>query len=68
EMDQKIQRTIHTQFKDCTLICIARTFSNCAVLDAGNIAEFDTPLNLFNQEGGAFRGLCKRSSITLSNI
>ncbi|KAJ7097438.1 P-loop containing nucleoside triphosphate hydrolase protein, partial [Mycena epipterygia] len=32
-----------TQFKDRTLICIA-------LMEAGKIAEFDTPLNLFNRD------------------
>ncbi|KAJ7259774.1 ABC protein [Mycena rebaudengoi] len=74
ETDKKIQQTIQTQFKDQTLICIAHrlrtiiSYDRILVLDAGNIVEFDSPLKLFNQEGGVFRGLCERSSITLGDI
>ncbi|KAJ6632266.1 P-loop containing nucleoside triphosphate hydrolase protein [Mycena sp. CBHHK59/15] len=74
ETDNKIQRTIQTQFKDRTLICIAHrlrtilSYDRILVLDSGNIAEFDTPLNLFNKDAGVFRGLCERSSITLTDI
>ena len=38
------------------------------MLDAGQIAEFDTPANLFNTPGGIFRSMCDRSSISLSDI
>lgn len=31
-------------------------------MDAGNVAELDTPLNLYDQ-GGIFRGMCERSGI-----
>ncbi|KAJ7708108.1 P-loop containing nucleoside triphosphate hydrolase protein [Mycena rosella] len=74
ETDNKIQRTIQTQFKDRTLICIAHrlrtiiSYDRILVLDAGKIAEFDTPLNLFNQAEGVFRGLCEKSNITLTDI
>lgn len=37
-------------------------------MDAGTIAEFDTPANLFNMSSGIFRGMCERSSITLDDI
>ena len=37
-------------------------------MDAGKIAEFDTPTNLFKLEGGIFRGMCERSGITLEDI
>ncbi|KAJ7237166.1 hypothetical protein C8J57DRAFT_1529689 [Mycena rebaudengoi] len=48
---------------DQTLICIAHqlgtiiSYDRILVLDAGNVVQFDSPLKLFNQEGGVFRGL-----------
>ena len=43
-------------------------YDRICVLDAGQIAEFDTPANLFNMPGGIFRSMCERSSITLGDI
>ena len=37
-------------------------------MDAGTIAEFDTPENLYKRHDGIFRGMCERSSITLDDI
>ena len=37
-------------------------------MDSGNVAELDTPLNLYDQENGIFRGMCERSGITLEDI
>ena len=37
-------------------------------MDAGGIAEFDTPANLYNRADGIFRGMCERSTITLEDI
>nr|VWO99753.1 Phosphate:H symporter (Phosphate:H symporter, variant) [Ganoderma boninense] len=74
ETDRKIQDTIASEFADRTILCIAhrlRTiigYDRICVLDAGQIAEFDTPANLFNMTGGIFRGMCERSSISLSDI
>ncbi|KAJ6537690.1 P-loop containing nucleoside triphosphate hydrolase protein [Mycena capillaripes] len=74
DTDNKIQRTIQTQFRDRTLICIAHrlrtilSYDRILVLDAGKIAEFDTPLNLFNKDDGLFRSLCEKSNITSSDI
>ncbi|EFI27939.1 ABC protein [Coprinopsis cinerea okayama7 len=74
ETDKKIQQTIQTQFEGKTLICIAhrlRTilgYDRVLVLDSGNIAEFDSPLALFNQLDGIFRGLCLRSNISENDI
>lgn len=31
-------------------------------MDQGNVAELDTPINLYDQ-GGIFRGMCDRSGI-----
>ena len=37
-------------------------------MDAGRIAEFDTPTRLFAMEDGIFRGMCDRSKIPLEDI
>ncbi|KAG6864331.1 hypothetical protein C0991_010403 [Blastosporella zonata] len=74
ETDKKIQTTIQNSFRDQTLICIAhrlRTiirYDRILVLDAGVIAEFDTPSNLFQRTDGFFRGLCEKSNITWDDI
>ncbi|KAJ7039618.1 ABC protein [Mycena alexandri] len=74
ETDHKIQNTIQTQFKDNTLLCIAHrlrtiiSYDRILVLEAGKIAEFDTPLMLFNRPDSIFRVLCEKSNISLSDI
>ncbi|EKM58203.1 uncharacterized protein PHACADRAFT_116921 [Phanerochaete carnosa HHB-10118-sp] len=74
ETDKKIQDTIATEFRDRTILCIAhrlRTiigYDRICVMNAGTIAEFDTPENLFGKPGGIFHGMCERSSITLEDI
>lgn len=74
ETDAKIQQTIQTQFSHKTLLCIAHrlrtiiSYDRILVLDSGNIAEFDTPLNLFHTPGSIFRGMCERSGITAGEI
>ncbi|TDL20835.1 ABC protein [Rickenella mellea] len=74
ETDSKIQYTIQTEFRDRTLLCIAHrlrtilSYDRILVLDAGQIVEFDTPLNLFRNENGIFRGMCQRSNITMDEI
>ncbi|KAK4704538.1 lysophospholipase, partial [Phenoliferia sp. Uapishka_3] len=51
--DSRIQETIRKEFKSKTLLCIAhrlRTIINydkVLVMDQGELAEFDTPINLF---------------------
>ena len=37
-------------------------------MDAGRIAEFDTPTGLYNMEDSIFRGMCDRSNISLEDI
>ncbi|KAJ7887711.1 MRP-like ABC transporter [Mycena leptocephala] len=74
ETDNKIQRTIQTQFKDRTLICIAYRlctiilYDRILVLYAGKKAEFDTPLNLFKRNESLFQSLCDKSNITSGDI
>ncbi|EJD07137.1 ABC protein [Fomitiporia mediterranea MF3/22] len=74
ETDSKIQYTIQTEFRDRTLLCIAHrlrtilSYDRILVLDAGEVAEFDTPANLYRMENGIFRGMCQRSNITLEEI
>ncbi|KAF2969808.1 hypothetical protein GQX73_g3732 [Xylaria multiplex] len=69
ETDDKIQRTMAVGFKGRTLLCIAhrlRTiigYDRICVMDAGRIAELGTPLELWEIEGGIFRGMCERSGI-----
>ncbi|KAI6039822.1 ABC transporter [Pisolithus marmoratus] len=74
ETDRKIQDTIATEFRDRTILCIAHrlrtiiSYDRICVLDAGTIAEFDTPVNLYSIPNGTFRGMCERSSISLNDI
>lgn len=38
-------------------------------MDAGQVAEFDTPLNLFDRPGGSiFRSMCDTASLTRDDI
>ncbi|KAK3715700.1 ATP-binding cassette transporter yor1 [Vermiconidia calcicola] len=68
ETDQKIQRTIVRGFKGKTLLCIAHRlktiigYDRILVMDQGNVAELDAPVNLYDQ-GGIFRSMCDRSGI-----
>ncbi|EWM27872.1 multidrug resistance-associated protein 1-like isoform 1 [Nannochloropsis gaditana] len=68
ETDRLIQETIRTQFRGATLLTIAHRiftlvdYDRIAVLDAGTVVEFDTPLNLLKKKGGAFRGLAEKAA------
>ncbi|WFD27284.1 hypothetical protein MNAN1_002280 [Malassezia nana] len=74
ETDAKIQRTIRTEFADRTLLCIAHRLSTIigydkiCVMDDGKVAEFDTPLRLFDHVNSIFRGMCDRSGIKREEI
>ena len=73
ETDDKIQATIAQGFQGRTLLCIAhrlRTiigYDRICVMDAGQIAEMDTPMELW-QRGGIFRSMCDRSGIRFEDI
>ncbi|KAK2866207.1 hypothetical protein Q7C36_002263 [Tachysurus vachellii] len=68
ETDDLIQSTIRTQFEDCTVFTIAHRlntimdYTRVLVLDKGQIAEFDTPANLFAQKG-IFYGMAKDAGL-----
>ncbi|KAK4057952.1 hypothetical protein OIO90_001171 [Microbotryomycetes sp. JL221] len=72
--DAKIQRTIREQFTDKTLLIIAhrlRTIIDCdrvLVMSDGQVAEFDTPINLFRMRNGIFASMCERSGITEADM
>ncbi|KAI0332194.1 multidrug resistance-associated ABC transporter [Cubamyces sp. BRFM 1775] len=65
--DAKIQATIREEFGDSLLLTVAhrlRTvidYDRLIVLDKGELAEFDTPLNLIQKEGSIFRNMCLKS-------
>jgi ABC-type multidrug transport system fused ATPase/permease subunit len=52
ETDEKIQECLRQDLKTCTVITIAHrintilNYGRILVMDAGEIAEFDTPANL----------------------
>jgi ATP-binding cassette subfamily C (CFTR/MRP) protein 1 len=60
-------------FRNKTLLCIAHRlktiidYDRICVMDQGQIAELDTPINLYNA-GGIFRGMCERSGIRREEI
>lgn len=67
ETDKAIQKTISTEFADCTILCIAHRlhtvieYDRILVLDQGKILEFDNPLSLLNNTESSFFKMCKNS-------
>lgn len=37
-------------------------------MDGGRVAEFDTPLNLFDREDSIFQSLCNEAGLTRQDI
>lgn len=37
-------------------------------MDGGEVAEFDTPLNLFDKEDSIFRSLCDEAGLSRSDV
>ena len=63
ETDIFLQRMIRKQFAQCTSLTIAHRLNTImdsdrvCVMDAGLVAEYDTPYNLLHKENGIFRGM-----------
>lgn len=60
ETDDLIQQTIHSEFRECTILTIAHRintimdYSRIMVLDNGKICEFDTPESLLQNKDSLF--------------
>lgn len=69
ETDDLIQKTIRTEFKDCTILTIAHRLNTIMdsdkviVLDKGLLVEFDSPEALLSDTNTIFYGMAKKSGL-----
>ncbi|XP_046577436.1 multidrug resistance-associated protein 1-like isoform X2 [Haliotis rubra] len=69
ETDDLIQRTIRSEFKDCTVLTIAHRlntvmdYDRILVLDNGRVCEFDTPSSLLQQPDSIFYNMAKTAGL-----
>ncbi|XP_023294641.2 multidrug resistance-associated protein 1 isoform X2 [Lucilia cuprina] len=69
ETDDLIQKTIRSEFKECTVLTIAHRLNTILdsdkviVLDKGEISEFDSPENLLNNSQSAFYSMAKDANL-----
>ncbi|KAK7050453.1 oligomycin resistance ATP-dependent permease YOR1 [Favolaschia claudopus] len=74
ETDAKLQRTIRTEFASATVVSIAHRLNTIAyydrilVMDQGQVAEFDTVLNLYDKRDSIFRSLCDEANLQRTDI
>ncbi|KAG0164899.1 hypothetical protein DFQ28_008804 [Apophysomyces sp. BC1034] len=67
QTDKAIQKTISTEFVDCTILCIAHRlhtvieYDRILVLDHGEVKEFASPLDLINDADSVFYKMCQNS-------
>lgn len=43
-------------------------YDRILVMDAGRVAEFDTPLALFDKEDSIFRSLCNEANLSRADV
>uniref|UniRef100_A0A182PLM5 Multidrug resistance-associated protein 1 n=1 Tax=Anopheles epiroticus TaxID=199890 RepID=A0A182PLM5_9DIPT len=73
ETDDLIQRTIRTEFKDCTVLTIAHRLNTIMdsdkviVLDKGQIVEFAPPAELLQSKTSAFYSMAKDAGLVKSH-
>nr|XP_029724825.1 multidrug resistance-associated protein 1-like isoform X4 [Aedes albopictus] len=69
ETDDLIQRTIRTEFKDCTVLTIAHRlntimdYDKVIILDKGQISEFAAPSELLQNKSSAFYSMAKDAGL-----
>nr|XP_022309966.1 multidrug resistance-associated protein 1-like isoform X1 [Crassostrea virginica] len=69
ETDELIQRTIKTEFSDCTVLSIAHRlntvmdYDRIMVMDKGLIVEFDSPQTLLQNKSGVFYSMAKDANL-----
>ncbi|XP_064405659.1 multidrug resistance-associated protein 1-like [Halichondria panicea] len=69
ETDDLIQKTIRTEFADCTVITIAHRLNTIMdydmvmVLDSGRIAEYDSPTGLLSDHKSTFYSMAKDAGL-----
>ncbi|XP_069695544.1 multidrug resistance-associated protein 1 isoform X5 [Periplaneta americana] len=69
ETDDLIQRTIRSEFKDCTVLTIAHRLNTIMdsnrviVLDRGLLVEYDTPEGLLQNRASIFYGMAKDAGL-----
>jgi len=69
ETDDLIQRTIRTQFQDCTVLTIAHRlntimdYDRVLVLDKGLIVEYDSPAKLLKNKTSLFYGMARDANL-----
>ena len=72
ETDDLIQATIRKEFSSCTVLTIAHRlktildYDKILVLDAGRVAEFDSPQNLLELTSSVFYSMCRDNGLVTS--
>ena len=67
DTDTLIQRTVRSEFKDCTVLVIAHRLTTIAdldrilVLDAGRVVEYDTPAALLREKTSTFARMVRET-------
>lgn len=74
QTDELLQKTIRTQFRDCTILTIAHRLNTIMdsdrviVLHQGLIAEFDAPDKLLGNTNSIFYGMAKDAGLVNKNV